>query len=76
MGILRDINNELNKESVYFIIKDLIIDEEEAIDGYEKAKQQLKNTDIKYAEYKKAEDVFNHIIEEEREHIRELKELL
>ena len=76
MGILRDINNELSKETAYSIIKDLIRDEEEAIEGYEYAIKRLSSSDVKYNEFKKAEEVFNHIIEEEKEHIEELKNLL
>lgn len=76
MSILRDINNELSKETIYSIIKDLIRDEEEAIEGYEYAIKRLSSCDIKYNEYKKAEEVFNHIIGEEKEHIEELENLL
>ena len=76
MGIYRDIEDNAKQESIYGIIQDLIRDEEEAIEGYEKAIKQLSYIDeMKSDEYRRAKDVFNHIIEEEREHIRELNSL-
>lgn len=59
------------------IIEDLIKDENEAIDGYDKAIKFLSNANfaddvVKTAYLKK----LNHIKDEEIEHIQELKELL
>lgn len=60
-----------NSNTMDKIINDLIIDEQEAIIGYEKAK-----TNIPLENYDRVSKVFDHIIEEEKEHIEELKELL
>ena len=54
------------------IIEDLIKDENEAIDGYDKAIKYLANTDGNEAFI----SVLEHIKQEEIEHIEELKELL
>lgn len=76
MGIYRDIEDNVKKESIYNILQDLIRDEEEAIAGYENALKQLSYiNEMKYDEFHKAKEVFNHIIEEEREHIKELNSL-
>ena len=59
------------------IIEDLIKDENEAIDGYDKAIKYLSNANfaddvVKTAYLQK----LNHIKDEEIEHIKELKEIL
>lgn len=52
----------------------LIDDEQEAIDGYEKALNILKDKMTDY-QYVKISEVLNHIIGEEKEHIEELNKL-
>ena len=52
----------------------LIDDEQEAIDGYEKALNILKDKMTDY-QYIKISEVLNHIIDEEKEHIEELNKL-
>lgn len=52
----------------------LIDDEQEAIDGYEKALNILKDKMTDY-QYVKISEVLNHIIDEEKEHIEELNKL-
>lgn len=65
-----------NKEDLKSIVKALIDDENEAIDGYDKAIKFITNSDmpdlIKTAYLEK----LNHIKNEEIEHIEELKEIL
>lgn len=69
---INSIKRDAIKKEVDFLIKD----EEEAIDGYEKSKQTLSKYDIPSDEYIKIVKVYDHIIGEEKEHIRELEELL
>lgn len=76
MSFIKTLNEELNKTSLRDVIIDLINDEVEAIDGYEKAKTELLHTDISSDKYDEVVKVFDHIIAEEEEHINELKELL
>ncbi len=67
------INDEENKKDWKSIIEDLIKDENEAIDGYNKAIKYLVNSRL---ENNKVLNVLEHIKEEELEHIKELKEIL
>ena len=53
---------------------DLIADENEAIDGYDKAIKYLINSNIEDKDKKL--DVLEHIKDEELEHIKELKEII
>lgn len=76
MSIMKSLNEQLNKTSYKEVIDTLIKDEEEAIDGYEKAKIDLLHSEISSDEYDKVSKVFDHIIAEEEEHLEELKELL
>lgn len=50
------------------IIKFLIDDEYEAIDGYDRAIEQIRDVSIR--------EVLEHIRDEEKEHIQELKDIL
>lgn len=52
----------------------LIEDEEEAIQGYTNALSNLKGS-MTEEQYSEIEKVLNHIIEEEKEHIKEINEL-
>ena len=67
---------EESKEDLKSIVKALIDDENEAIDGYDKAIKFVTNSDmpdlIKTAYLEK----LNHIKDEEIEHIEELKEII
>lgn len=66
------INDEGNEKDWKSIIEDLIADENEAIDGYDKAIKYLVNSKL---ENSKVLDVLEHIKEEEIKHIEELKEI-
>lgn len=75
-GILNKINeaeevnyNEFNKQ-----IALLIADEEEAIDGYNKAIEILKDK-MTNEQFDEIYRTLNHIIDEEKEHIEELNKL-
>ena len=59
------------------IVEDLIQDENEAIDGYDKAIKYLSNANFADDVVKTAYlEKLNHIKDEEIEHIKELKEIL
>lgn len=59
------------------IIEDLIKDENEAVDGYDKAIKYLANANFVDDVVKTAYlEKLNHIKDEELEHIKELKEVL
>lgn len=66
----------IENSSVVEEVNLLIKDEQEAIDGYEKAKTNCLKYNISSDEYDKLFKVFDHIIAEEREHIEELNELI
>jgi hypothetical protein len=58
-------------------ITKLVIDEHEAIDGYEKAKIEIEaNSELDEKEKEEILDTIEHIKEEEIEHIEELEELV
>lgn len=68
-----DIEPEQNVEEEWKqVIEALIEDENEAIDGYDKAIKYLVNVE----DNKKFVDILNDIKEQEIEHIQKLKELL
>ena len=75
-SISQETINSIKSNAIKKEIDLLIKDEEEAIDGYEKSKQTLSKYDISSDEYTKIVKVYDHIIDEEKEHIRELQELL
>lgn len=75
-SISQETINSIKRDAIKKEIDFLIKDEEEAIDGYEKSKQNLYKFSIPSDEYFKIAKVYDHIIEEEKEHIRELEELL
>ena len=68
------IDDEGNQEDWKSIIEDLIADENEAIDGYDKAIKYLINSNVEDKDKKL--DVLKHIKDEEIEHIEELKEII
>ena len=68
-------DNEIEQEKIDSIIEQ-IKSQQEAIDGYEKAKMNCLDLNIPSNEYDRLVKVFNHIIEEEKEHIKELVELI
>lgn len=76
MSFIKTLNEELSKTTLQSVVNALIEDEVEAIDGYEKAKTELLNSDVSSEKYDEAFKVFEHIIAEEEEHIEELKDLL
>lgn len=58
-------------------ITKLVVDEHEAIDGYEKAKIEIEaNSELDEKEKEEILDTIEHIKEEEIEHIEELEELV
>ena len=69
MGIITKLNEALNTESLLKVIQDLIDDEYEAIDGYNKSINS-------YSSYEDVVSVLTHIRDEEIEHVKELSELV
>lgn len=67
--------NLLDSDNYQDVIQFLIDDENEAIDGYNKAKDRLSNL-LSEDEYTKYLEVIEHIISEENEHIEELTKVL
>ena len=75
-GLGEDIEEEpIEQCSICDSIKFLIDDEKEAIDGYKKADECLESLDDEELKVK-ISSLYNHIIGEELEHIRELQEML
>lgn len=75
-GLGEDMEEEpIEQCSICDSIKFLIDDEKEAIDGYKKADECLKSLDDEELKVK-ISSLYNHIIGEELEHIRELQEML
>ena len=70
--ILANVKNQ--PEDVSTVISFLIEDEEEAIDGY-KSKLNVIEKQLDENQLLLVKDLFSHIIYEELEHIKELKEL-
>lgn len=70
--ILANVKNQ--PEDVSSVISFLIKDEEEAIDGY-KSKLNVIEKQLDENQLLLVNDLFSHIIYEELEHIKELKEL-
>lgn len=75
-SISQETVNSIKRDAIKKEVDLLIKDEEEAINGYEKSKQTLSKYDIPSDEYTKIVKVYDHIIAEEEEHIKELKELI
>lgn len=63
----------MTKEDKYEIVNDLIKDENEAIEGYDKAILFFTNHKCAKEVKEGILDILNHIREEELEHISELK---
>lgn len=75
-GLGEDMEEEpIEQCSICDSIKFLIDDEKEAIDGYKKADGCLESLDDEELKVK-ISSLYNHIIGEELEHIRELQEML
>ncbi len=65
------LKEELSEKAETAIAK-LILDEKEAIDGYTKTLDELKDDEV----YPEAENILKHINDEELEHIEELSNIL
>ncbi len=68
------VDEEGSEKEFKDIIEALIKDENEAIDGYDRAIKYLVNSNIE--EKEKKIEILTHIKDEELEHIEELKEVL
>ena len=79
MNLSRSIFEEVNKTSqedkVNKVLNFLIYDEKEAIEGYTKSIKDLGKVLNDKEKIRLVNERFSHIIDEEREHIEEIKSL-
>ena len=79
MNLSRSIFEEVNKTSqedkVNKVLNFLIYDEEEAIEGYTKSINDLGKILTDEEKIQLVNECFGHIIDEEKEHIEEIKSL-
>ena len=79
MNLSRSIFEEVNKTSqedkVNKVLNFLIYDEEEAIEGYTKSIKELGKVLTDEEKIRLVNECFSHIIDEEKEHIEEIKSL-
>ena len=79
MNLSRSIFEEVNKTSqedkVNKVLNFLIYDEEEAIEGYTKSIDDLGKVLTDEEKIRLVNECFSHIIDEEKEHIEEIKSL-
>ena len=79
MNLSRSIFEEVNKTSqedkVNKVLNFLIYDEEEAIEGYTKSINDLGKILTDEEKIQLVNECFSHIIDEEKEHIEEIKSL-
>jgi rubrerythrin len=68
-----DVVDKFSEMTVGRAVADLIVDEFEAISGYDAAVETIQNTKIPKTEQVKILDTIDHIRKEEEEHIDELK---
>ena len=79
MNLSRSIFDEVNKtnqeDKVNEVLNFLIYDEEEAIEGYTKSIDDLGKVLTDEEKIRLVNECFSHIIDEEKEHIEEIKSL-
>ena len=79
MNLSRSIFDEVNKttqeDKVTEVLNFLIYDEEEAIEGYTKSIDDLGKVLTDEEKIRLVNECFSHIIDEEKEHIEEIKSL-
>lgn len=72
--ILNNLNEDVDFTNLGNALDFLIRDEVEAIEGYQNVLNKVK-PNMSESQYKSLEENLNHIISEEREHIKELQQL-
>ena len=74
-SILEEVNGASKKDKTYEVLNFLIDDEEEAIEGYTKSINDLGKLLTDEEKIQLVNERFIHIIDEEKEHIEEIKSL-
>ena len=74
-SILEEVNGASQKDKTYEVLNFLIDDEEEAIEGYTKSINDLGKLLTDEEKIQLVNERFIHIIDEEKEHIEEIKSL-
>ena len=74
-SILEEVNETFQEDKVNKVLNFLIYDEEEAIEGYTKSINDLGKILTDEEKIKLVNECFSHIIDEEKEHIEEIKSL-
>ena len=74
-SILEEVNETFQEDKVNKVLNFLIYDEEEAIEGYTKSISDLGKILTDEEKIRLVNECFSHIIDEEKEHIEEIKSL-
>ena len=74
-SILEEVNETFQEDKVNKVLNFLIYDEEEAIEGYTKSIDDLGKVLTDEEKIRLVNECFSHIIDEEKEHIEEIKSL-
>ena len=74
-SILEEVNDTTQEDKIYEVLNFLIYDEEEAIEGYTKSINDLGKILTDEEKIQLVNECFSHIIDEEKEHIEEIKSL-
>lgn len=74
-SIFEEVNKTAQEDKVNEVLNFLIYDEEEAIEGYTKSIDDLGKVLTDEEKIRLVNECFSHIIDEEKEHIEEIKSL-
>ena len=74
-SIFEEVNKTTQEDKVNEVLNFLIYDEEEAIEGYTKSIDDLGKVLTDEEKIRLVNECFSHIIDEEKEHIEEIKSL-
>lgn len=74
-SIFEEVNKTAQEDKVNEVLNFLIYDEEEAIEGYTKSIDDLGKVLTDEEKIQLVNECFSHIIDEEKEHIEEIKSL-
>lgn len=74
-SIFEEVNKTAQEDKVNEVLNFLIYDEEEAIEGYTKSIDDLGKVLTDKEKIRLVNKCFSHIIDEEKEHIEEIKSL-
>ena len=74
-SIFEEVNKTAQEDKVNEVLNFLIYDEEEAIEGYTKSIDDLGKVLTDEEKIRLVNECFSHIIDEDKEHIEEIKSL-